>query len=735
MSVFSRLLSDLGRRVFVTARGTAPEDVRALLDRGQIDEAAQALENLPFDLPDREFVNLVLAGEIAFRRHRDDEAERLFDQALTLRPGAPEAHYGLSTIRLARGEAETALRHAQFAARGLNAARMHAQIGLCTLELGNVDAASRSFKLAVKLDPHDAPSWCNLGISYYGSGRPKRARECFLRALEIRPGLESARQNLDALASHMAAIGREVIEDDTDQRSMEQIASDIAAWEAKCLDSPDDPNVAVHLATLYEESGELEMGYDVLNAYLARRPDEALVCSALGKMYVDALEFRKAEPLVRSAMESLPEDPELLRAKAEILINQRQMLAATELLERSCALRPDLNAKGRLATALTGVCRYEEALALVEDLRINERAWSPTLLTVEVDALNGLGRHQDALAALGRALAERPFMPGYRLLRGVINLSLENFAEGWDDYSYRNLAITDHLRVLPYSAWAGEPLEGKSIVIAAEQGLGDQVMFASCLPDILAQRPARVVVEATHRVAPTLARSFPQCEVIATGQDRHLEWLKAVGPVDYFTMIGDLPRRFRRRREDFPAHKGYLVPDANRSRHWGDQLATLESGRRLRIGATWRGGTELTRSMLRTLEVTDLADLMRSKDATWVCLQYGDVKQDLARARQAGMEMAHWPESIADLDEFAALVSNLDLVITVCNTTVHYAGALNVPTWVMAPKYPEWRYGVSQQTLPWYPATRVYRQEVAGEWQPLIERIGTLLAGFEPEQG
>jgi hypothetical protein len=191
--------------------------------------------------------------------------------------------------------------------------------------------------------------------------------------------------------------------------------------------------------------------------------------------------------------------------------------------------------------------------------------------------------------------------------------------------------------------------------------------------------------------------------------------------------MGDLPRFFRRRREDFPMHEGYLHADAQRVAHWRQALEARDDSRPLRIGVSWRGGTESTRTSVRSLTVTDLAPLFGAVDAQWVCLQYGDVAADLSTASQAGLAMAYWPESIKDLDEFAALIQALDLVITVCNTTVHYAGALGKPVWVIAPKVPEWRYGLKNESMPWYPSSRLWRQTVAGEWHSVIDALADQL--------
>jgi hypothetical protein len=390
----------------------------------------------------------------------------------------------------------------------------------------------------------------------------------------------------------------------------------------------------------------------------------------------------------------------------------------------------------QLVTSLANLCRYEEALALSE--RLAERGIHVASTGM---ILIFLGRNEEAQAWLDLQLQMQPNEPGSRFLRAQLRLSQLDFAGGWEDYQFRQLGDSRNLRVLPFPLWRGEPVAGRRMVVLAEQGLGDQVMFASCLPDLLAQQPAELIVEAHHRIAPTLARSFPACRVIASSQNKSLDWVRDCGAVDFYVPLADLPLHLRRHVDEFPAHRGYLRADPGRVAHWEARITAASAppgpgqARRPRIGLSWRGGTEGTRSFIRCVDPAWMAALGRSVDADWVCLQYGDVGEELATARANGMpDLLHWPEAIDDLDEFAALVSGLDLVITVCNTTVHYAGALGVPVWVLAPKVPEWRYGLDNEVLPWYPSSRMFRQAALDDWPATLQRVEAALLTWAPSR-
>jgi tetratricopeptide (TPR) repeat protein len=744
MGIVGRLFQDLTTAVTGKRRWT-PQSVRDLLQRGELAQAAEAVKFLSEDTPKRELTGLCLSGEIAFRDHRDAEAERLFREALAIAPGWGNAHYGLSLVFQARGEKETALRHAQFAANASKEARCSAQLGLCHLEMGNHALAESALARATRLDPLDKASWNNLGITRRVGGRIPAAKEAFDRALEIDPHFELAAANAAHLRAELDAAGVEVraadvrppdaadASVDPELLQCRRMAADgqidlaIDSCDSLCARFPDDARFAIELFRLYRKRGDTQSGLDILQAHRARHPDDLDVVVELACALVREGEYKQALPLATLAFERRPDDVQVLNCLADLRIERGQFAEAGELFEKAFAIEPSVEARGRLAANLLNRCLYKEALDHVAKMLEERPSVAGDVAGVQIYALTNLGRYDEALPLVERAIEESPNEPNRRFPRATIHLLNERFAQGWDDYAYRNLASTKHLRMLPFQQWHGEPLEGKTILVLADQGLGDQVMFASCLPDLLARQPGRTIVEVHGRVAKTIARSFPDCEVVPSRQDNAFNWVRDLGAIDFFVPIGDLPQQFRRQRSDFPEHRGYLQADPPRMAYWHEQLQAL--GPRPKIGVSWRGGSELTRRVLRTMDVRQLLPLAQACEADWVCLQYGDVAEDLPKARDAGIELHHWPEAIKNLDEFAALISALDLVVTVCNTTVHYAGALARPVWVMAPRIPEWRYGLHTTVMPWYPTSRMFRQTLDGDWSSPLDAVATALRG------
>lgn len=709
-------------------------ELRARMRRGDVDGAAAAIERLADDTPQRDIVLQCLRGELAFFRRHDDEAELCFRAALAMSQGSPDAHLGLSLVLQSRGEVGEAVKHAQFAAH--NAATLApawAQLGLCNLELGNFVVAGEALERATHLDPNDKHAWFNFAIAMQACAELDRARTGLQRVLALDPQHPQAREALQQLEREMcegkpptqaaAAPATEALRAVRSLLDAGDPQAAIDACERLSAERPDDGDVVVELHRLYRQAGDPRSGIDALQAFHARHPHDAEVAAALGCALVWAREPAAAEPLLATALERRPDDPALLAAMAEVHTDRGRHEEAAALLRRAAAVDPTVERKGMLANALIKVYAYEEAGRLYDEIVTERPALAGMLEGIRVYSLMYLGQQDEALTTLDQSIRDNPNEPTRRFPRASILLQNERYAEGWDDYALRHLASAEHQRLLAMPEWRGEPLTGKSLLVLAEQGLGDQVMFASCLPDLLRLGPARVVVEAIDRVAPTLARSFPGCEVVATRQDTGFDWIAGLGPIDLHVHMGDLPRYFRRSRDAFPDHRGYLAADLDRVAHWRAALDAAGRPGRPRIGLTWRGGIDQTRKGLRTVDVTQLVPLVASADADWVCLQYGDVETDLERAAAAGAPLHYWPESIRDLDEFAALVSALDLVITVCNTTVHYAGALARPVWVMAPKVPEWRYGLRFESMPWYPSSRMFRQADHRDWDSVFAAV------------
>ncbi len=460
---------------------------------------------------------------------------------------------------------------------------------------------------------------------------------------------------------------------------------------------------------------------------LAPGPEETQRRFARALTHAQAGEYAPAAAELRALLAQDAGHAEAWNALGNIHKLERRWLEAIECYERAIGLEPRLySALSNLGVALRNQGRTADALPYLE----RATALAPDRADIAFNRALGLidsGREEEGEAALERTLALEPEMAEAHFARGCQLLAAGRFAEGWREYEWRTRAEDWERRnaeaALPW--WQGETRTNATLLVRAEQGLGDQIMFASCLPDLLAQR-GRCVIECDGRLQALFRRSFPSATVVPA--EPAGAWRNAARAPDVQVNLGSLPRWLVRDSiESFPRHTGYLQADPARVQAWRERLAQLGAGPR--IGVSWRGGTWNTRQLARSLPLAALAPLMHAAPGAWVSLQYGDCAAEIHELqRSQGIELTHWPDALGNYEETAALVAALDQVVSVQTAVVHLAGALGRPVWVMVPARAEWRYMRSGEGMPWYPAARLFRQHAAGDWPAVVGRVADQLA-------
>ena len=712
------------------------ELIAAYLREKRLDEAEAMLSSLREDEVG-EAQRLAYQAEIKAHRRDHDRAGSLALEALRLQPGLALAHHVLSVVYFASSRIQEALAQAIAAYNSApHIARICAQLGLCHVKLGHYEHAHKFLTQALLLEPDYPPALNNMAIACHAKGLHEEALYYVSRALAIDPQYLPAIENKNRFSSQdrQSAFGLDAVPTSTEgvaADARELVAHNqesLEAQEVGFLARPGDLSAALALIDHHMRLLNVDGANDVLQIALAHHPGQPDLLARAAHLWVSVGQRGRAEMLYREALQQEPDHLASLVGLARVLKESERYEEALPLLERAAALAPTKSHLLSLCSAQTHACRYPDAVQTMEKLLSLHPDVEPLLYPYRATCNAYMGEFKEARLALERAAQLDPHNLSYQAFDGTLHLLLGDYARGWEGYRLRHIVQPERVRLLPYPLWQGESLTGKEVLILAEQGLGDQIMFASCLPDVLAQHPKAVYLEANARVAKTLARSFPDIQVYASNQ-QGFDWLPKEAAPDYYLPIADLAWRFRRHREDFPQHCGYLRPDPERVAFWRDRLACL--GPQPKVGFTWRGGVQQTRRVIRSLELDTIRPLLELPGIVFVNLQYGKVQEELAEfATCHGLSVVDWPEAIADLDEFAALVSALDLVVTVCNTTVHFAGALGKPCWVMTPFVPEWRYGAQGSTMPWYPSVELVRQRAYGDWESVICALRARLEGF-----
>ena len=426
------------------------------------------------------------------------------------------------------------------------------------------------------------------------------------------------------------------------------------------------------------------------NTALRIRPDYAEAYNGLGNMYQAQLRHREAVTCFKRAIELNPHFAIAYNNLANVMIRG---YADADAADRYVAKALDINP--RLAEAYNN-------LAMIRQYQ---------------------GRCEEALLACKQSLSIDPHSKNTLWIRALARLMLGRYAEGWSDYEVRRHVLpTFGVRKFPYPEWTGAALHGCDVLVYNEQGLGDEIMFASCLPDLFALG-GRFVVECSGKLEDLFRRSFAPAFIQVTDQDRpDMSYLTGLPRFDWQIAAGSLPRYFRTKAADFVRPTGYLRAEADRVRHWRAHLQRAGPGRK--IGLSWRGGRPATNQTHRSIELETLVPLLSTHGVTFVSLQYGDCVTEIEQVRSRhNVALHHWQEAIDDYDETAALVSALDLVVSVQTAIVHLGGALGKPVWVMVPSSPEWRYMASGNRMPWYPSARLFRQKQGESWAPVIDQL------------
>lgn len=486
----------------------------------------------------------------------------------------------------------------------------------------------------------------------------------------------------------------------------------------------DDVEALMLQASVYRKQGRLEEAADSLVLATHFAPDLAEARYRLGLVAADQQQHAEAERCFRRAIERDPGHGLAYHMLGAQLADRGDVEEAVEMFEKAVGVNPALAVThSNLGCLLITRCdRFDEGAAHIET------AWrlapdDPSVMCNWAMLLQYRGELPQALELFDRLIAADRNADIARLNRALALLKQGDFARGWPDYEARKRVARElRQRGAAHPEWRGEPLEGRTVLVEAEQGLGDQIMFASCVPDLI-ELGGRVTIECNAKLAEIFRRSFPAAAAVIS---RGTEGVPTVKQLDFGIAMGSLSLHFRRSPDAFPRHSGYLRADPERTVRWQRRLAELPGA--VKIGISWRGGTDASRRSVRSMALEDWLPLLQRPDASIVSLQYTDCQEETDRiARDHGVRVHHWQDAIDDYEETAALVCALDLVISVQTAVVHLAGALGRPVWVLVPAVAEWRYGTSGETMPWYPSARLFRQGSDRRWEPVVEKIAGAL--------
>jgi len=633
------------------------------------------------------------------------EAEALYRQALAAQPRQPDALHLLGMIACQTGRlADAADLIGQAMAARRDVPDYHANLAYALQALGRFAEAERAARNALRLRRPFPEAANTLGNALNAQGKAMEAADAYRAALRARPDYAEAEGNLGAV---LHSQGRSA---EAEPLLRHALAANPFLHEARA---------ALGLALL--DLGRSEEGEAALHAVLAHRPDHAPAALALAV----SLHRRGADalPAHRRHLMLEPADAEGWNAQGLALQGADLIGPAADAFARVLRIAPTM---AEAMTNLGTIRRLQGRIQDSADLQRRALDLRPGYAAAHTNlalALQDLGDDAAAEREFTQALEADPTQSLARFNRAILRLRQGRLAEGWEDYSVRfESGRLRPRRPFNIPEWEGGDLAGRRLLLWAEQGLGDELMFGALLPEALGRFPG-AIVECEPRLVPLFQRSFPGATV--------REPTRQPGDADCHLGFGSLPRLLWRTAPVLPPPTGWLKPDPMRVTAWRSRLDGLGPG--LRVGIAWTSRRLTAERRQSYTELMEWEPLLRLPGLHAVSLQYDGREAEIAAIEtRLGLRVHRWPDldQIADLEGTAALMANLDLVITVASSAGEMAAALGTPVWRLGRQ--DWTQ-LGTAVRPWFPSMRCIQpqggERVSGAIQKASQLLTRLSAG------
>jgi tetratricopeptide (TPR) repeat protein len=675
------------------------------------------------------------AGE-HHRRAEWREAEALYRAILQRQPDHFDALHLCGVLMHQCGQPAAALKLIAAALKAnAKAAHAHSNQGLVLAVLDRHAEALASYERAIALKPEYPEALNNRGNALRALGRCEEALASFERAIALRSDYAEAYNNR---GNALAALGR----------GEEALAS----YDAALALNPRHADALVNRAQVLRTTGRAEDALASLDRALILDAKHATAHALRGGLLRALMRPQEAVASFSQALALKPDDVDALAGRANTHYDLKSFGEALADYDRVLALRPDyaeiVNNRGN---ALRELGRHQEALAafaraisLKPDyagafnnrgnvwLQLNRPAEAladyDRALALEPDytdalvnrgsALQCLDRLDEAAASFDRAIAVLPDLAEARWNKALLDLLRGDFGSGLPGYEWRwRRGDAEGFRNFTQPQWRGEDLNGRTILLHAEQGFGDTLQMVRYVP-MVAARGGRVVLEAPDALLPLLADIEGITVLLGPGS--------ALPGFDLHCPLMSLPLAFGTTLETIPGGVPYLRAPSRRVDAWRARLDNLP---RPCVGLVWSGKPSHKNDHNRSIPLAILAPVLRLPGLTFVSLQreYRDSdRTDLAR----WPNLRRFDHALNDFADTAALIAQIDLVVAVDTAAAHLAGAMGKPLWVLLSHIQDWRWLLSRADSPWYPTARLLRQPQIGDWDSVITKLAQDLAAF-----
>lgn len=524
---------------------------------------------------------------------------------------------------------------------------------------------------AITLAPGHAAIHNNLGMALYRTHETEKAAFQFKKAIELRPDFAKAHNNLAAAFMKLGQLDQAI-----------QAASEAIRLQADFKQAYNNLGLALKKnGNLTEAIAAYEKALDIDGQYVE-------VLSNLGMALIDQGKLEQAGINLQKAVALAPDSAQCLNNLGVLFNRQGRFDLAIAASEKAIAICDDyLQAYNNLGTALMELERFAEAKTAFEK---------------------------------AIAIDENCAQPHHNL--SLVLLLNSEFKRGWEEYEWRwrHEGFTTPKRPFTQKWWDGSTDGVGKLLVWGEQGIGDEVQFAALIDHIEA-KGIEVVVECDKRLAGLLQRSFIKATIVER-RDPPDPTLKDLS-ITHQIPICSLPKVLGLGPNEKPMANPYIYADQNRRNSLRDKYKTGKNP--LLVGISWKSGNS-QEGPKRSIDLEYWEPILEIQGVRFISLQYGQCTEQLLAAKNRfGVEIFEDKtiNSFKDIEGFAAQVAAMDLVISVDNSTVHFAGALGVEVWTMLPTVPDWRWGLQSDSTWWYPAMRLFRQQKRADWQPVVLKV------------
>jgi len=572
-------------------------------------------------------------------------------------------------------------------------------LGVACSQQGRRDEAIGYIQRAISLHPGGADFHSNLALVYAENGQIENALASARAAVALRPNHVEA---MFILGNALRRLGR---------------YPEAQQWLERSLSiRPDQPEALTGLADVYRQMGRMNEADAIAKRLLEVRPTSLEGLAVRGETLLAQRRFHEAAAVFQSVIDAYPNSWVGYNGLGVARVRQGRAAEAAPLYKKSIELAKTSNPcpYNNAGFACIGEGQIEEAIEHFEKA-LEIRADFPEVHTNLGNAYGARLELDRAMAAYNRALFFQPDNQDAHWNKSLLLLLQGKFAEGFLEYEWRWLKFLEHRQSFRQPRWDGYDITGKTILLHSEQGFGDTIQFAR-FAEIVRACGADVILGCGEELVSLLSSMNDKIRVVARG--------KPSPPFDVHCPLLSLPYALGITVDTIPGKTPYVFANESLRSRWRQALVDLKG---MKVGICWGGDSEHTRNSDRSASLELFGALRDLAGVDWVSLQKGAPRRE---PMPAGFDLIDMTDELHDFADTAALIANLDLVISVDTAVAHLAGALGKAVWTLVSYAPDWRWLLDREDSPWYPTMRLFRQRTRRDWAEVLGRVHAALEEF-----